>query len=240
MPRGKGKLQKFSFNKGWITEANPMTYPENTCQDVENIIFDVDGAARRRPGIELDLQSLTFGGISASSAKTYALKVDTWDNVSGSGLTNFVVTQFGSTLYFHQSAGVATMNNYIGSVNFITQAYDTTLVLTEPVQVTSGMGYLFVSSRAINPFYISYSSGTGDLTVHPIEVEIRDFEGIDDLLDTDERPNVLSKLHKYNLLNQGWDESFPCVSGSNPITQTKNSLGVYPSNSDVMAFGKRS
>lgn len=244
MPRVTGKIQRFNFSKGWNTEANPMTFPENTAQDLDNVILDVDGAVRRRPGFDYDSQTTTFGSFVSSSLGSYAIGMSKWKNVAGSGSQEFIVTQYGLNLHFHRAAGTATVDNFVGSLDFSSQVISGQMneARKDVVKVTSGLGYLFVVGQHINPFYITYASGTLSLT--NIEMQIRDFEGLDDGLAIDERPNALSAAHQYNLRNQGWPESFDCaVNGASdattdPVVFTETHLGVYPSNADIIHLGK--
>lgn len=63
----------------------------------------------------------------------------------------------------------------------------------------------------------------------------------------DARPTTLTAVHNYNLRNQGWPSIFPCIfkfdtdDGAidrDPVLHTKNHVGVYPSNSDVIYSAK--
>jgi len=65
---------------------------------------------------------------------------------------------------------------------------------------------------------------------------------------TDTRPTTLTTEHRYNLRNQGWPSSFSCAPNENgeavlpvitdPIQYTKDKIGVYPSNADVLYLAK--
>ena len=243
MPRQGGTRLNFQFNKGWITEANPMSFPEGTMQDVDNCILDIDGSIRRRPGINYDKQSIYFGDVGGVTA-TNAVGFFEWTNVGGNGTLGFTVTQVGTKLYFHIQAGPDTVDNLVGSISFAGFATDTTAATKNVVSVTSGLGYLFVVGEFIEPFYVTYDENAGTLSTTPITIKIRDFEGADDGLDVDERPTTLSNLHEYNLRNQGWPSSFQNIykgadkATSDPVQYTFDKEGVYPSNADILNFGK--
>lgn len=63
---------------------------------------------------------------------------------------------------------------------------------------------------------------------------------------TDTRPSILTNIHEYNLRNQGWPQTFICVTNedgddsltTDPVDHTRNLIGVYPSNADVIFLAK--
>ena len=102
MPRKRGIKQNFTFNKGWNTEASPMTFPENTAKDLDNVVLDVDGSVRRRMGVVCESATSTryFQAIK-SEYKFKAIGFFKWTNVAGSGDFNLLVSQKGTTLQFN-------------------------------------------------------------------------------------------------------------------------------------------
>ena len=63
----------------------------------------------------------------------------------------------------------------------------------------------------------------------------------------DTRPSTLTAAHNYNLRNQGWPDSFLCATQSDgdqgtittdPVAFTKEKMGWYPSNADIIYFSK--
>lgn len=254
MARSRGVRQNFNFVKGWNTEASPMTFPENTAKDLDNVILDIDGSIRRRPGVNFDDLDASFADTSTTSRfSTEAIGFFAWLNVAGQGTTAFTVTQFGTTLYFHRQAGPETVNNLIGSIDISSFTTNLSAAKNELVSVASGMGYLFVVGKFLNPFYIEYNPATDALSTTAVNIEIRDFDGLDDGLAISERPTTLSDEHHYNLLNQGWvnegykmslenrgSSTINFVTIGNPIQSTfdEEQLGFYPSNADVMHLCK--
>lgn len=66
---------------------------------------------------------------------------------------------------------------------------------------------------------------------------------------TDTRPTSLTANHNYNLRNQGWHSFIDCAPDQggdggallrDPITYTKEKIGVYPSNADIWYYNKLS
>jgi len=70
MPRGqrddttrlKLKKEYRSFQRGLITEASGLTYPENSCRDLDNVDIEVNGSIRRRLGISQERDGQLIGG----------------------------------------------------------------------------------------------------------------------------------------------------------------------------------
>lgn len=250
MARGRGAKQFFNFNKGWITEASPMTFPENAAKDLENVILDVDGSIRRRPGVDFEAAFAKFGlAEEPVTVQANAITFNRWTNVAGSGGVNFTVAQFGTTLHFHRIDGDQTSASSVGTVDMTSFVKNIQEAPKSIVQVTSGLGFLFVTGRYIDPFYVEYD-GT-NLTANAINIQIRDFEGTDDNLLTDERPQILTTDHLYNLFNQGWPidriniyADITAVSGSIGDSVTIDSdvpgpLGAFPSNADIQYLGTK-
>lgn len=239
MPRQRGQRQNFSFVKGWNTEASPMTFPEGTAQDVENLILDIDGSLRRRLGATINESLTPYGSNTVLAYKTQAIGYSLWENVAGEGGETFIVTQLGTTLYVKESDG-----DPVGTIDLTPYTVSGKVSEAERavVRYVGGLGYLFVVGEYIEPIYVTYESGV--LTATQINVKVRDFEGVDDSLPVDERPATLSSEHEYNLRNQGWPTSFQNIfnggtkATSDPVVYTFDRKGYYPSNADILYYGK--
>lgn len=263
MARARGAKQKFNFVGGWNTESSPMTFPDNAAQDLDNVIIDVDGSIRRRPGADFELPFTKFGlALSDNDRRTLAITTHSWETAAGIANFDFLVTQIGNTLYLQQQNGLSTSSGTLFSVDFSGQAVRelvnslgaietldrSEIQKVEPVQTSAGLGVLFVVGKFIKPFYIEMT-GSVDVpafTLNSIEVEVRDFEGLDDGLAVNNRPSSNTNLHNYNLKNQGWPTSFTVWNDSNgdnqiitnPIQHLKDKTGIYPSNADIFYLGK--
>lgn len=205
MPRAAGQQVQNNFTKGLITEATGLNFPEEAATDANNVVFSRIGLVSRRLGFDLE----TSASYRTITRTNLAISKYLWKNVTGDGSTSFVVTQFGSTLYFWDASDPDTafplsdsqivdtidLNDHLpaGSSNTISDA---------ECQYASGYGYLFVTHPYLDPFYVSYDSGT--FTDTSIDIKIRDFSGVDDSLAEGERPTALTTAHIYNLRNQGW------------------------------------
>lgn len=77
----------------------------------------------------------------------------------------------------------------------------------QPFNTSYGKGRIFFTNKYVNQFYLEYDPTSFEITVHPFELLIRDFEGVEDGLAVDEQPFSLSQSHNYNLRNQGWTDT---------------------------------
>ena len=49
-----------SFLGGFVTEATPLAFPENTCRDINNCDINLDGSVRRRLGFNVEAGGQTL------------------------------------------------------------------------------------------------------------------------------------------------------------------------------------
>lgn len=196
-----------NFTKGLVTEFTGMNFPENAATDTDNCEYTLIGDVTRRLGIDHEVNH-TFNSISRVNSAIATYK---WNNVGGDGLTQLVVEQVGSTLYFYKSS-VATTAAPLSAQRLTSTVDISSFVVSggsfDPAvecQFSDGNGFLFVYNTNCDPFYCSYTSGviTGTL----INIQIRDFIGVPEPGSvTGLRPTVLTQEHLYNLTNQGWTQ----------------------------------
>lgn len=262
MPRAVANKTYRTFVKGLITEAGPLTYPENASLDEDNCILYRKGNRSRRLGFDYETDYvLNDLGVALGDFDNYAYQEYKWESVANLSDVNYLVQQVGLTLYFYDmsveplSDGLEPFT--VDLTPFVTSGA-TTPELCQ-VAMTSGKGLLFVAGSKFEPFYVQYDEGTGFVAATRIYIQIRDFKGVDDGLANDEEPTTLSELHQYNLMNQGWFE--PSNSGAGgtvsyfdrfgslnsydgpditPITDYYTEFGRYPPNSKQWWLGKNS
>lgn len=225
-----------AFTRGLVTEVTGVNSPENSVSDTINIIYDRRGRARTRPGFAHE-------ETAAVPASTAGAKVEfIWETFSSANNKTIVVSQMGSTVRFFSSE---TGNDITASVlpftinlnSFKTSSFSTAQVRDTAASFASGKGYLFITHPYCSPIYVTYNSDD-TITTKSITIEIRDFEGVEDNLEIDERPSTLTSLHRYNLLNQGW---YATVQGSpddfpNPVQALAfwdSERDDFPANSDA-------
>lgn len=195
----------FEFNtfvKGLMTDANPLTYPENTSQDELNFVLNRDGSRQRRLGMNWDNNpgnSIRLRGNHGSYL---------WENVSQSGVSVFVV-QSAFMIHFHLVDETGVLPSFL---NLDISGMDTGNYQNGsdfPLSFSSGFGRLFVAGKHIEPFYVEIDEGFTYASLSACSIQIRDLDGLDDGYSTDYNPTKteVNKDHIYNLINQGWGES---------------------------------
>lgn len=230
MARQKALLHSYQFNKGLVTDASPLAFPENTCTQLENFLLDTDGSMEVRNGLTAEANVDYTTTIDAPIAARPGLSWTRW-NRAVQGLDVFVM-KVGHKLYFR------TVN--VDGV-FVTGTLDKEITLTpvagfsdlavalSPVSFAPTSGYLLVVGKYIEPCYITLDQDTFDPTLTVITVKERDFDGLDSGYEPTERPTILNSQHNYNLINAGWNNG--------KISQYKTSRSKYPSLCDLVNFG---
>lgn len=238
MARNVGVSIENAFNRGLITEVTGVNSPENSVVDTLNIIYDRRGKAVKRNGFEYEPDYLA-NPIAADGVYTEYV----WKTISSNIGQEFVVVQIGLLLYFFESAGDSALSRNRKSFTVNLSAYKTAnfsnaQVASVGVTYTTGRGYLFVAHPYCNPIYIKYNTNTKNIVVAKINIQIRDFEGIDDPRRVDQRPSTLTNTHKYNLYNQGWYANFRAANSvgggiDNVLDIWDRTRNDWPSNADV-------
>lgn len=245
MGRARGAKQFFNFNKGWNTEASPMTFPEGTAQDLDNVILDVDGSIRRRPGVDFESDPVGFGEtLSLAQSTTVAYSFHTWKDVAGTESSSFFISQVGLNLYVHRQGGEDASQNLVGVLDMTPFSINTAEAVNSAVLVSNGAGALFVTGKYLEPFYVEWDGNT--LNTTQIVPKIRDFEGSGDDIEVDRRPsgpgieNAITPAHIYDLFNQGWDISRTNIFALErevPVIPDLPSEGLIGSLFDLIAEG---
>lgn len=219
-----------TFVKGLITEASLIAFPENASVVDENLVLNLDGSRQRRFGLdfESDGQGVQIP-YTDEALQNVAISLHEWYNVDDDPNIGLVVVQVGKYLLFFDAFSEATSASVKNS-NSVLELDD--IEENFAIETTNMDGSLVVvtGSKFIN--ILEYDKDTDTVTQSARNIKIRDKFGIDDGLETDQRPSSLSDEHKYNLLNQGWTIA--------KINSFYSSQGVYPSNADVTFLGRDS
>ena len=232
-----------TFVAGLITEAGPLTFPENASYDELNCVLFRKGNRRRRLGVDFeDGYTLSAASMNTATARDQAINNWVWTAVAGNGTRNFLIIQVDTTLHYYDLSNDPLSG---GKKSFTTNlstyaASGATDIGSEPVTISSGKGLMFVSSKKIEPFFVEYDPSGDSISETQISIEIRDFDGLDEspALDPDEEPATLSTTHNYNLKNQGWES--PGEGVSDPVSTYFSAKAKYPSNSKQWWVGKDS
>ncbi len=238
MARGATIVVENNFTQGLVTEFSAMNFPENAVTDGDNVVFSELGKVSRRPGIDFE-EGSTIHTLPSLTDHSGTFSEFKWDAVGGLGNTTFMVQQIGSQIRFFKVAEAALSGSLkpfdIDLLDYKTGVSDE-IIANNTCQFASGKGFLFITHPYCEPLAVEYDENTDTISISEIDIQVRDFERLDDGLETDERPTSLSDLHKYNLYNQGWYFNaivYGSNSPQNVLTAWDNSRVDFPANSDI-------
>ena len=252
MARASQVKNYYTFVKGLVTEASPLTFPEEASLDEDNCVLNLDGSRKRRKGLQFqDFKD------SAASDETFTennsvFTTHEWNAANNNSDHNFVVVQWGRYLLFFRQDTDEIVDGYFGrsttqtegevseAIDLVGARVDDSSVTADDVNtiqtsMASGDGKLFVTGKWIEPIVVTYDEDADGFSFEKIEIRTRDTEGVEYTSGTDYNvqidsgPTSLSPEHAYNLLNQGWPE--------NRIEQFREERGRYPANSEIYHLG---
>lgn len=223
------------FIKGLITEASPLTFPDNASIDEVNMIPNRDGSRNRRLGMnfEENFNLLNTGVAYKEGAAIYSY---TWKNPGGYADKEFSILQLGGSILIFDTS----LTPISGSVQ---ATFSISPDPTVRMSMTSVDGILIIASGSPNITSVDYN---GTFTLNSGRLKIRDLFGVEDILSGTDlreglglvtRPTTLTDRHLYNLRNQTWavpryivnDETLTDV-----VTGYFDYSGHYQSNSDSL------
>ena len=205
MPRGEITTVQNKLTRGLIREATGLNFPEDGVTDASNVKFDPVGFVERRKGIDLESEAET----SSYTNTDGVIKEFVWNAVAGTGKFTFLVLQKGSNVHFYKLTDTSNVSSVLEAVSLDLEDYKaagSSNIKETPASFSSGQGYLYIAHPKCDPVIVRWNSDSSAFEAAKVTILIRDFEGLDDTLSTDENPSTLSKEHHYNLLNQGWDQ----------------------------------
>jgi hypothetical protein len=243
MAKGTEKFYR-TFVKGIITEASPLTYPENASIDEDNFVLNRDGSRSRRLGVDYELSYyLKATGLGSSTITTGKQSFHKWESPGGDTSVSIGIIRIADRLWFIDLLTTNPSNNFLNSGNYITltglnKADIDTAVINNSLIVSS--------SDLAAPILLTYNVTTEAVSQSNITLKVRDIWGVDDGLVLNERPQgtvedppALTDTHKYNLRNQGWNERIRNDDETeDPLPYLVAYKGYYPSNSDIWTVGK--
>ena len=172
----------FSFSKGKITEANGLSFPENSLREAVNVSINYDGTVQRRLGVDYETSYVKVGTISDTD--TLSTQTYFWENAGEDSSQDLVVVRVGNTLQFYESDNEDVSPFLLSTLDFSTMSKDPVLSKKALCQFQFAKGVLFVVGRYIEPFYVEWDGAT-TFTPTQISIKVRDLEGVDDGLDWD-------------------------------------------------------
>lgn len=248
MPRQFQPVEFNTFIGGLVTEASPLTFPNNASLDEENFVLNKDGSRSRRLGMQYEV-----GGSIVTSAQTLNPQGQLvagsfkWSNAGGLSTNTVICVQIGSSIDFFQGNATA-----ISSSKFYTYTFSN-MPNPNRFSYASVDGKLIVATGNKEITIFSFDNSQVDITkaitVETKRLLIRDLFGLDCLYsdgrnlregsDISFRPafSQVGPPHIYNLRNQGWAIPHSQWNGNDFVADTiiqfsNNSKTVYPSNAD--------
>lgn len=240
MTQAVGSVTFNTFVKGLITDSSNLNSDPNTIKSGTNFVLNKEGTLNKRLGLSKEfLYDSNLSGI------TKALRTNTMTTFNG---RKFLVVLKDTRLIVKPEAGGTELLN---------------IPVTTTAGVTFNDRFLIISGSGWTSVLLYEYGGSVFSYKGVVDVEVRDFDGVNDGLLANERPVALSDFHKYNLENQGWGNTFPysttyldqdctyydgqesctsvlrtrIVSGAPDYEAFKNQVGKYPSNSDIGYIG---
>ena len=240
MSQIRKQLELNNFSGGLNTEQSPLAADPATSMQEQNMVLASDGSRARRYGYEYE-SSVSIAGFDASSVGGHDadIPVQSFNNVYIRG-PGVVTDQRSLTCFLAADTDATSIVMVANTPGYVYEDASSIKVevtsLLNLVTTTGAVKGAQFGSALILPnkdrVTITNVDATNEslLTATTESLQIRDFWGVDDDLDVDERPTTLDANHAYNLLNQGW-------SGKD-IAKFKTDIGVYPSNADASYFGR--
>lgn len=228
-----------NFSGGLVTEASPLTFPENTAVDIDNIVLEYDGTVKRRKGLSQVGSNLQ--NTLASSPTHQGGFV--WKDAGGELGNDYYCVKLLDTLHIYSCDGTTSIDAspsisilldnfqcdlHLGST--YSNVWGTILSTDFDLQFSAKGKFLFVTANHMIPFVVENYSTTS-FRLMPWDIYVRDLDGADDGLSLTQQPASGFPAHRYNLRNQGWAKS-------QFVTYNTNH-SVDPSNAEVPHVGWR-
>src|SRR5690554_1314170 len=190
MARQIAPLEVNSFVQGLVTEASPLTFPENASLDEDNFELLRDGSRRRRLGMDYEegYQVVNTGQASPVGGEI-ALTTFNWENAGGDSNKELLVVQAGTNIRVFDL-----------DINPLStgQVYSTNISGADPTQVFSFAsvdGTLVCTTGEASVVEITYNGGT--FSRRNRRIKIRDFFGVEDTYLQTETFTEISRDEEY-------------------------------------------
>lgn len=217
MPQSNQTAEFNTFVGGLVTEASPLTFPENASIDEANFELNRDGSRTRRQGMDYE-DGLTAYPLSYSITPIGTPVVTTfeWKDVAGISSKTFIVCQVHDKAYIIDRA-----DETLKSTSYVKHSVNlcTTCQIPENASFASVDGKLVIAFDDPSIKVVSYDSGTDSFSEESVKIKTRDLFGVEDKFTYNgEEVDLLSPEyinfrpvsvasednHIYNIRNQGW------------------------------------
>lgn len=172
-----------TFVAGLITEASPLSFPENAAKDLDNLDLRRDGSIYRRLGLTQDFVDFSQLSFNREDFQNWYISTYVWKSVDGDGSRSFAVVQVGPNLIFHNFVDDTDISSAMGYIDF-TDAGIRSDFASYPVRMTQGRGKLYVVNKLMEPFAVQFNADGISFTGLPLTLKIRDIDGLDEREDT--------------------------------------------------------
>ena len=236
MARETSAFEINRFIAGLVTDANPLTFPDNASLEEENFVLNIDGSRRRRLGMDFeeDFVEVTTTIADADSTEP-AFSSYKWDSAGGDPEQSILVIQIGTEIKFFDLSTSPVSANLIDTYDFVSASAQQTF------SYATVDGILVVVTGQKRPVTFEFTAPS-TITATSRTLKIRDLFGVEDTISVDlwdsleTRPASTTDAHTYNLRNMTW--AIPRVESNaettnDPITHFFSlSSSKYPSLSD--------
>ena len=114
MAKQRAPLEFNSLGGGLITEASPLTFPDNASLDEVNFTINSDGTRSRRLGIELEQDAIQMAlGQSYLNGEPDVVSSFLWENVSGENITSLLVVQTSDKIHIFKTTDTNTSRHRV-------------------------------------------------------------------------------------------------------------------------------
>jgi hypothetical protein len=228
MARAVAIKNYFQFNKGLITEATGLSYPENSMKAAVNIDLNFDGSIKRRRGLQYEVD-YSLNNIGTTAPENVIIQTFLWENAGANRNLDILVVRIADQLRFFDASAGAVSASFMDSMSL------PSLVINERISFEKGNGFLFMGCSSMSTRVVEYD-GTS-FSYEDIEPQIRDEEGFDLGFENSFRPAIgdLTPEYYYNLANQGWPLKYVDNWNSNlglAWEWFNTAVGDYPAMSD--------
>lgn len=223
-----------SFSKGIITEASPLTFPDNASINESNLIIENDGSRRRRYGMDFEPEYM-IRGTNQPLTDNLAFSSFVWKAPGGYTEVDFSVVQVGSQVFIFNSASRPVSANLVYTT-------DLGIPSNNYLSFASTDGLLIIASNSPSIIILDWNGSA--VTQTSGRLKIRDLFGVEDIVSNTNllegngvtiRTAIRTDAHVYNLRNQTFAIPRFCNNTeelSDTIAFFVNEYLVYPSNSD--------
>lgn len=239
--RLRTRVEQNTFVKGLITEANPLTYPENASLDEENFVLNRDGSRQRRFGMDYEegdvKRSIPFSEGTDRDIETFL-----WRNAGSKQNTDIAVIKIKDVFWFFDNNADKVSTAPLNVASSVTIAgFDPTGANNPSIYSYAHInGEMVVASGMQTVTFLSYDEGSDTVFDRQETISIRDTFGIYEDRPIEDRPIFTSTqgvapdlsfyfddyhnsgIHLYNLINKGWKDSFNCLKGDPTKLLVKN------------------